>query len=460
MGQRPENPDRLIATISDISERAYPNTRSRLLRAVLILAFGALTVQLWRLQIVHTGAYQDAAEENRLRLANIRAPRGVIYDRNLEPVAVNSPTFVVNVTEADLPPARRAAVLSETERILSMPAGEIERILDAKARSETTPFTPLTVRENVPRDTVLALEERSWALPGVQVAVATVREYLYGPLLPHVLGYVAPPSAEEYAQRYQPMGYAIDDRVGASGIELMYEEELRGRSGGRLLEVEVGGRPLREVYERPPEPGHGLLLSIDVELQREIHEALAGRLQPGTSGVAILMDPRDGAVISLVATPSYDPNVFLAPGRAEEVSQLLSDRALPLFDRAVAGQYPPGSTFKLVTGLGALEEGIVTRGTRINCNGGLRIPNPYNPRLSTWLPDWGVLGTLDFVGGLAQSCNVYFYTLGGGYGDIEGLGSERLGRYARLLGYGEPTGIDLPSEAVGRVPDGDRKSVV
>jgi len=454
MGQRPENPDRLIATISDISERAYPNTRSRLLRAVLILAFGALTVQLWRLQIVHTGAYQDAAEENRLRLANIRAPRGVIYDRNLEPVAVNSPTFVVNVTEADLPPARRAAVLSETERILGMPAGEIERILDAKARSETTPFTPLTVRENVPRETVLALEERSWALPGVQVAVATVREYLYGPLLPHVLGYVAPPSAEEYAQRYQPMGYAIDDRVGASGIELMYEEELRGRSGGRLLEVEVGGRPLREVYERPPEPGHGLLLSIDVELQREIHEALAGRLQPGTSGVAILMDPRDGAVVSLVATPSYDPNVFLAPGRAEEVSQLLSDRALPLFDRAVAGQYPPGSTFKLVTGLGALEEGIVTRGTRINCNGGLRIPNPYNPRLSTWLPDWGVLGTLDFVGGLAQSCNVYFYTLGGGYGDIEGLGSERLGRYARLLGYGEPTGIDLPSEAVGRVPDG------
>jgi penicillin-binding protein 2 len=452
MGQNPETTEHPFASPHDIREPAYPRTRSRLLRAGLILAFAALTVQLWRLQIVNTGAYQDAAEGNRLRVTAIDPPRGVIYDRNLTPLAVNSPTFDVRVTEADLPAAKRASVLAETERLLGMPGGEIERILNA--RRTDTPFASIMVSEHISRETALAIEERSWALPGVQVVVSTVRDYVYGPLLPHVLGYVAPPSAEEYVARYESQGYAMDERVGASGIELTYEAELRGRPGGRLVEVDVGGRPVREIQEQPPEPGFGLVLNVDAELQRLAHETLASRLQPGTSGVAILSDPRDGAVLTMVSIPSYDPNVFLSPNRAAEVGQLLADNTLPLFDRATSGQFPPGSTFKLITGLGALEEGIVNRSTRINCNGGLRIPNPYNPRLSTFLPDWGVMGVLDFVGGLAQSCNVYFYTLGGGFGEIEGLGSERLGKYARLLGYGEPTGIDLPSEAVGRVPDG------
>jgi len=169
------------------------------------------------------------------------------------------------------------------------------------------------------------------------------------------------------------------------------------------------------------------------------------------------MDPRNGEVLAMVSLPSYDSNAFSLPDRDEEVAGFLSDPALPLFHRALAGQYPPGSTFKLVTGIGALEERTVTRNTKIDCNGGLRIPNPYNPGASTFLPDWGVMGTLDFVQGLAQSCNVYFYTLGGGFKEIEGLRSDRLGRYARLLGYGQTTGIDLPSEASGRVPTAEWK---
>src|SRR5205823_1494963 len=148
------------------------------------------------------------------------------------------------------------------------------------------------------------------------------------------------------------------------------------------------------------------------------------------SGVAVVMDPRNGEVLSLVTLPSYDDNVFALPDQDAEISRLLSDPQLPLFDRSLAGQYPPGSTFKLVTGIGALEEGVANRNTRIDCNGGLRIPNPYNPKLSTFLPDWGVMGVLDFVQGLAQSCNVYFYTLGGGFGNIEGLKVDRLARYA------------------------------
>jgi penicillin-binding protein 2 len=426
--------------------------RHRAARAVLVIAFALLTIQLWRLQIVNTGAYQDAAEGNRLRLSSIQPLRGVIYDRNLTPLAVNSPSFAVRVTEADLPSTRRSEVLAETERILGMLPGEIDHTLRTKGRG-LPPFTPVKVRENVPRDTALALEERSWALPGVQVTVGTVREYVDGPLFLHVVGYTAPPSADDYAQRYQALGYGLDERVGASGVEGTYEAELRGRPGTQLLEVDVGGRPLREIEQQAPEPGHSLVLTIDAQLQRSVRDILAARLAPDTSGVAIITDPRDGSVLAMVSLPTYDANAFANPDRGDEVARLLSDQRLPLFDRAVAGQYPPGSTFKLVTGMGALEEGIVNRNTRINCNGGLRIPNPYNPRLSTWLPDWSVLGVLDFVQGLAQSCNVYFYTLGGGYENIEGLGSERLARYARMMGYGEPTGIDVASEAAGRVPD-------
>jgi penicillin-binding protein 2 len=433
-------------------ENTQPNARYRAARVILFLIFAALTIQLWRLQIINTGAYRDAAEGNRLRLSNIQPLRGVVYDRNLTPLAVNSPAFVVKVTEADLPSSRRAEVLGETERMLGMASGEIEQTLRVK-RGGQPPFTPITIRENVPRDTALALEERSWALPGVQVAVATVREYTDGALFLHLLGYIALPSPDEYAQRYQAQGYGPDERVGASGVEATYESELRGRPGTQLLEVDVGGRPLHEIEESAPEPGRSLVLTIDADLQKTVQDTLAARLAPSTSGVAIIMDPRDGSLLSMVSLPTYDANAFANPDRGDEVTRLLSDQTLPLFDRAIAGQYPPGSTFKLVTGLGALEEGIVNRNTKINCNGGLRIPNPYNPRLSTYLPDWGVLGVLDFVQGLAQSCNVYFYTLGGGYGEIEGLGSERLARYARMMGYGEPSGVDLPSEAAGRVPD-------
>lgn len=432
------------------------HTRAGLMRGLLLAAFGLLALQLWRLQIVEGRVHRAAAEGNRLRVVAIPPLRGVIYDRNLSPVAVNSPMFVVTVTEADLPSASRSPVLEETARILGGSVDEIEQILRSRGQ-EASPFTPITIRENVPREIALLLEERSWALPGVHVRVATVREYLDGELFSHILGYMGMPSADEYAQRYRSEGYGIDERVGAAGAEQMYETDLRGRPGARLVEVDVAGRALREIQERPPEPGHRLILGLDAELQRAAHRILEKRIAPGTSGVVIAMDPRNGEVLAMTSIPGYDPNIFSLPDRDSEIAGLLSDPRLPLFHRAVAGQYPPGSTFKLATGIGALEEGTVNRYTRINCNGELRIPNPYNPRLSTRLPDWGVLGVLDFVQGLAQSCNVYFYTLGGGYGEIEGLGSQRLARYARLLGYGQPTGIDLPSEAAGRVPSADWK---
>lgn len=448
--------DRQKPERTDGPEAVAYRGRSRALRVVLLLAFGALTLQLWRLQIVEGRSHRAAAEDNRLRLALLAPLRGTVYDRNLAPLAVNAPSFAVSVTEADVPPGQRDRILRETATILDVSVEEIERTLQARRR-DASPFTPIIVRENVPRERAMQLEERSWALPGVHVRVETVREYVDGPVFSHVLGYMALPSEEEYWTRYRAEGYALGERVGAAGVERSYEADLRGRPGGRILEVDAAGRPRRELVERPAEPGHRLVLTIDADLQRLVHRVLRERIAPGTSGVAVAVDPRNGEILAMVSLPSFDNNVFSLPGRDTEIAALLQDNGLPLFNRAIAGQYPPGSTFKLVTGIGALEEGTANRNTKIHCNGGLRLPNPYNPLQTTFLPDWGVLGVLDFVGGLAYSCNVYFYTLGGGFGEIEGLGVERLGRYARMLGYGEITGIDIPAEAPGRVPSAEWK---
>jgi penicillin-binding protein 2 len=424
------------------------------MRIALVLAFVGLTFQLWRLQIIDGRAHRTAAEENRLRLASVAPLRGIVYDRNLQPLALNAPSFTVSVVEADLPETDRDRILQETAAILGVSVDDLEQTLK---RWSGARFTPIVVREHVPRERAMRLEERSWALPGVHVRVDTVREYVDAEVFAHVLGYMALPTEDEYASRYRAEGYALGERVGSAGAELMYEADLRGRPGGRILEVDAAGRPLKEVITRPAEPGHRLILTIDGELQRIAHRILSERIQPGTSGVVVATDPRNGEVLALVSVPSFDNNVFTLPERDSEIGAFLLDPRLPLFNRAVAGQYPPGSTFKLVTGIGALEEGVATRSTRINCNGGLRLPNPYDPSRSTILPDWGVMGVLDFVGGLAQSCNVYFYTLGGGHEQIEGLGSARLGNYARLFGYGAVSGIDLPAEAPGRVPAADWK---
>jgi len=432
--------------------------RSALVRIGILLAFAVLTLQLWRLQIVDNRQYATAAEGNRIRLSPIAAPRGVIYDRNHTLLAMNSPSFVVAVTEADVPSDRRTEILEETAQILGVSVDDIEQVLSKKHSEGVATFRAIPVVENVSRDLALQLEEQSWALPGVSVQVAAVRSYAGGDLFSHLLGYTALPSADAYGQTYEPLGYDIEERVGAAGVERTYEGDLHGHPGESLVEVDAAGRPIREIRQQPAVPGHDVVLTVDGDLQGAVTQILDSKLHDAGSATAIVMDPRDGEVLSMVSLPSYDANAFSGAGDDSQINSLLSDNNLPLFDRAVAGQYAPGSTFKLVTGIGALEERTVTRNTRIDCNGGLRIPNPYDPRLSTYLPDWGVLGVLDFVQGLAQSCNVYFYTLGGGYGDIQGLGSERLGKYAHLLGYGEPTGIDLPAEATGQIPDASWKS--
>lgn len=426
--------------------------RSQAARIVIACTFVLLVLGLWRLQVLDGPRNGVAAERNRIRLATISAPRGVIYDRSGQILASNAPVFAATLVEADLPPERRSHVLERLGVLLGTTPAALETTIE-QGRVPGDVFAPVSLRSYLPRDLALALEQDGWELPGVSVTVESAREYANGDLLGHVLGYLAQPTPEDFDERFRSLGYAMSDRVGTSGIEATYESTLRGQSGARLMEVDVGGRPLRELGVVPPEPGKNVRLSIDLGLQRSVTNILQTKLSAGgSSGVAILSDPRNGEILTMVSLPNFDPNIFERPDTDAQIAAVLTDSALPLFDRAVAGQYPPGSTFKLAVGIGALQERVANRNTHIRSEGGLRVPNPYNPSLFTWFPDWAVLGDLNFIQGLSLSSNVYFATLAGGFGDFQGLGVERVAQYARLVGYGTATGIDLPGEEAGRVP--------
>ncbi len=427
-------------------------SRSRFFRVSIFTVFSLIAVGLWRLQIIEAPQHGQSADANRIRLSDIPAPRGVIYDRNGQLVATNAPVFAVSLVEADVPGVHRTDELEKLAALMGTTRDALERTLDQRRQAGNI-FAPIQLRTHLPRDIALVIEEHGWELSGVRVTVESTREYPDGELLAHVLGYLTQPTPEDFRARYQQEGYGMSDKVGSSGVEATYESALRGVDGARLTEVDVGGRPLREMRVVPAQPGRNLRLTLDLALQRAVTEVLKAKLAVGgASGVAILADPRNGEILAMVSLPSYDNNVFSRSDRDDAIAALLIDPRLPLFHRAVAGQYPPGSTFKLAVGVGALQERVASRDTHIRSTGGLRVPNPYDPRFSTWFPDWSVLGNLDFIQGLAQSSNVYFATLAGGFENFEGLGIEKVAQYARRVGYGAPTGVDVPSEEAGRVP--------
>jgi penicillin-binding protein 2 len=222
-----------------------------------------------------------------------------------------------------------------------------------------------------------------------------------------------------------------------------------------MYEVEASGREVGTLREERAEPGKNLVTTIDLDLQKSVRQFLSEGLYHGSVGVAVVSDAKSGEILSLVSLPDYDDNVFGDDSREDELAALLKDPEQPFFHRAIAGNYPPGSTFKLVTGLGALQEGVANRNTIIESKGILWVPHDYYPGYRQPFPDWSVLGKLNYLQAIANSSNIYFFYLGGGYEPegFVGLGNERLARYARMIGYGAPTGVDLPGETAGTIPD-------
>jgi penicillin-binding protein 2 len=455
---------------------------------LLVFAVAALVAQLWRLQIVRGDYYQQAADVNRFRLEESPAPRGIIYDRRGHILARNMPQVKVSVIPAYLPedPTERRGLLYRLADLLDMPLaspptspaltddpqsmlepeGQPEpSILSILEEAELAPYRPALLKSDVPRDVAMILEEEHLDWPGVLVQALPVREYLYGSLLSHVLGYIGP-IPQEQAESYSEQGYDLNqDLVGLANLEYSFEEELSGKRGQKLVEVDVAGREIRTVGEpQPAKPGHSLRLTIDLDLQQAMEESLQRQLQASfkKQGVAIAMNPKTGEILGMVSLPSFDNNAFTGGISSEELTELHEDPDHPLVNHAVSGMFPPGSTFKIVPASAGLEEEVITDATRLYCGGILWLPNRYypeDPSLAQPFYCWihhdyhGRHGSLNLIPALGQSCDIYFYQVGGGYRDqFEGLGVEHLGYYSELFGFGERSGIDLPAESSGLVP--------
>ncbi len=469
-----------MSPLADLSLRR----RLWVFRGIVILVFLIFALQMWRLQIAEGEYYRMLADRNRFRLMPIQAARGVIYDRHGRILVRNIPSFTVTIIPAYLPEDEQEemTILSRLSALLEIPISAATASADpappqrglkeivGEAR-DTAPYRPLTLKTNVDRDTVFIIEEEHLGLPGVLIEIEPIRQYPSAALTSHIIGYMGHiPGAQ--AELYTSQGYDPNsDKVGLTGVELTFEEELRGSKGFKYSEVDVAGREIRAVGDPQPSlPGHNLILTIDLDLQKftedalrqgmEEAEAYYGEASRVESGVAIVMNPQTGEILSFVSLPSYDNNLFASGISQEDWALLTEDPGKPLVNHAVSGQYPPGSAFKIVPAAAALEEGVINSKTTLNCEGTLWLPNKYFPddpelaqQFYCWIHKYGRgHGWLNIIQGIAQSCDIFFYQVAGGLEEFQGLGLERLAEYAHAFGLGQPTGIDLPGEASGLVP--------
>jgi len=473
-------------------------------RGVVALVFALLVFQTWRLQVTKGDEYRLLADQNRFRTVTLEAPRGVMYDRNGTQLVRNRATFNVTIIPAFLPgnETARAGVFARLSELLETPITTVRGPGDAKALREPGPFfvsrsdapwqrqagdglggagapatkgirdmvdavdliapyRPITIKKDVDPSIVDLLEEESIYLPGVFVENVPVRDYLTGELTAQPLGYTGP-IPEAVVEEFEEKGYAPNDRVGLAGLELQYEDLLHGTKGLEVIEVDVSGRKIRVVSDPiPAQTGHNLKLTLDLDLQQAMTDALARGIRetPRRAGVAIAMDPRNGEILAMVSLPTYDNNLFATGISARDYLTLSRDRRRPLVNHAIAGLFPPGSTYKIVPAAAALQEEVVKPDTYLIDEGVLWLPNKYfpdDPELAQPFYCWyrSGHGRVNFIMGLAESCDVYFYQIAGGYepAAFEGLGEERLAYYSDLFGLGSPSGIDLPGEVAGLVP--------
>jgi penicillin-binding protein 2 len=437
-----------------------------LMALVLALVIGSFAVRLYQLQIVEAEEWEAQSEQQRARLVRLAAPRGIIYSRNGEPLVRNAPTFQINVVPALLPDPDDEAdeynlLLLRLEEMTGRSFEDLAALVD-DAVSRGIYYDPVPVARQVDRQLALLVSQEALSMPGVQVEAGTRRQYPYGSLVSQMVGYLGA-IPEEFADSYVEEGYdPATDRIGYAGVEATFEDWLRGIPGERYQEEDVVGRPIRVLGEEiPPLPGNNVYLTIDLAFQQVVQDALSDALARHGSprGVAIAMDPDTGEILALVSLPTYDNNLFAQGISLDDLQRLYENPHRPLINHAISDNLPPGSIFKIIPASAALQEGVLNRQTRLNCPGTIELPNRYypnDPGLAQPFYCWRRAGhgDLDVVGGLANSCDIFFYKVGGGFeeDDFEGLGADTMAEYARYFGLGAPTGIELPGESAGLVP--------
>lgn len=421
--------------LSETESQVAPKNGLLLLQVIALCFFFVFAFRFWQLQVHKGEEFALKAARNKLRQEAIFAPRGELRDRNGQLVAVNQPAYALAVVREDVPDIN--ATLQQVSGWTGVPMEQLwdryTRGSSAQSRERVKPFQQLILVPDLSFDLVALIETNAVFWPGLEIVVRPRRVYLQGPLLAHILGYVAETNRDDLEQDPELEG---GDLVGRQGVEKVMERELRGKKGLKELEVDVTGRSLEERVLRPSKSGNGLNLTIDVDLQR----ALAKDMEGHAGGVAV-MEPSTGDLLALLTLPSYDNNVFTAGITTAQMQALMANPRSPLQNRVIQSTYPPGSVWKLVVAAAGLEEGIITPHTTFYCPGSYTL----GKRVFRCWRSAGH-GTLNLEQALVHSCDVYFYQLG------EKLGVERISRYARACGFGELTGIDLPYEKSGLVP--------
>ncbi len=434
-------------------ERERKNTTFLVFVGLALLAFTLIFGKLFSLQIVEGEKRMSLAENNRVREKVIRAPRGILYDIKGIQLVKNIPSYDLTITPSNLPfeEKERIEVVKKISAISSISVDELEKKIVEKGVGYSQ---PILVGKNLNKDTAILIESQIKDLAGVHVEVNPIREYLDNGLLSHSLGYVGRISEEELKENQD---YFLNDYIGKSGIEESYERYLRGANGIEKVEVDAKGRNEKILGSTEPVPGDNLKLSIDFEAQKKLTEALQKQMEKAkvAKASAVAMNPKTGAIIAMVSLPSYDNNLFAKGISDEDYKKLTSDENNPLIFRAISGEYPSGSSIKPFIASAALEEGVVTESTTVNSTGGIRIGEFY-------FPDWrsGGHGVTSITKAIAESVNTFFYAIGGGYQNVQGLGPERMKNYLEKFGFANYLDLDVGGEARGSIPDPEWKERV
>ncbi len=397
----------------------------------VIAAFLILLVRLYYLQIVEGTEFIRQSQNNWFRVQGIPPERGLIFDRNGVLLVENRPCFNLSIIPRQAKNPKKV-VYKLAELLHIAPEPLFARLAEAKG---VPSFKPILLKRDVSRDAVAIMEAHKLDLPGIAITVESTRHYIEEKLASHFLGYLSEISPEEFKSGRFPDN-RIGDFIGKFGVEKAYEPYFHGKRGKQHVEVNALGQLTRVLKTDEAIPGKNIYLTLDIGLQRTTESLLAGKV-----GTALAMDPSNGHILAMAGLPAFDPNAFVEGMTYESWNDLASNKFRPLENKAIQGQYPPGSTYKIVTAMAGLKEGVITERTRLFCSGEYRYGNRT---FRCWKRNGH--GSMNVTDALAQSCDLFFYQVG------EKLGVNRLAKYAKACGLGSPTGVDLDMEARGLVP--------
>ncbi|MDD3445150.1 MAG: penicillin-binding protein 2, partial [Zavarzinia sp.] len=411
--------------------------RALLLAGGQLCLLGVLGGRMYQLQVLQGEKYQTLAEDNRINLRLIAPTRGRILDRFGNELATGRQNFRVVLIREQSDDVD--ATLTGLNAIVPISEHQLRRIRREMARARA--FMPVTVLENLSWQEFAAINVHSPELPGIQPDVGETRYYPYGVELAHVIGYVASVSEQDLAGSSDPVLQLPGFRIGKNGVERTFDTELRGKAGASQVEVNAYGRMIRELSRDEGEAGADVVLGVDLDLQRYAYQRLGEE-----SGAAVVMDVHTGEVLALASSPGFDPTPFNLGLSKTEWKALSTNERNPLTNKPISGQYPPGSTFKMVVGLAALDAGVIQPGYTVFCPGSMKLGTHT---FYCWRK--GGHGWVDVQAALEQSCDCFFYDV------ARKLGIERLATFARKFGLGEKLGLELPGEKSGLMPDKDWK---